>query len=118
MKNDTDPVTKKEFREGLDEFAQMVNSSFEQVATKEDLKQCVTKQDLKDELKKFVTKDDLKEELKKFATKEDLKKELKNYATKEDIRAMNEELFERLDNSTFKQLHNHEIRIQKLEVRM
>ncbi len=50
-------------------------------------------------------------------TKEVLKEVLAVLATKEDIRAMYNELFDRLDNSTFKQLNNHEHRIQKLEVR-
>jgi len=71
------------------------------VATKEDLKQLATKQDIKrledkmatmEDLKQFATKQDL-EELKKwaeekFATKEDLKQ----YATKQDLETAVEQL--------------------------
>jgi|SRR3989344_4459595 len=104
MKNGDKPVTKKELEEKFDEFAQMTNASFEKVATKEDLKQFMTKKELKKELAKFVTKDELKQEVAKLATKEDIQK-------------ANNELFDRLDNSTYGRLNNHEVRIAKLEVR-
>ena len=70
---------------------------WEQLATKQDLKEFATKQDLKEfatkqDLKEFATKQDLKE----FATKQDLKE----FATKQDLKALEDAIKQDLPSRT------------------
>ena len=58
----------------------------DQLATKDDLKNFATKDDLREALKAYATKDDLKEALKAYPTKDDLREALKAYATKDDLK--------------------------------
>ena len=78
------PVTRRELRQELE-------AAFKNVATKDDLKAFMTREEV---LRTFATKEDLKafmtrdEALRTFATKEDLKA----FAMKDDLKAMSEEL--------------------------
>ena len=69
-------------------------------ATKDDLKNFATKNDIKginQEMNRFATKEDIKKELQKYATKEDIKKELQKYATKENFKDLNKDLIRKID---------------------
>nr|WP_039938854.1 repeat-containing protein [Anoxybacillus gonensis] len=87
----------------LNELQAEINNMKQTVATKQDLENMVTKEDLKamaakQDLENMATKEDLKamatkQDLENMATKEDLKamatkQDLENMATKEDLKAM------------------------------
>jgi len=70
-----------------------------EVATKKDIAQLVTKEEFKKELDKLLTKEEFRKELKK-----ELKKELSKYATKDDLRFEINEL--RKDMKEIDERHN------------
>ncbi len=112
MKKDA-PITKKEFQEEMDENMQLIANAFENVATKEDLKQFATKEDLKE----YATKKDLQKALEPYATKEEMKEALQQLRkeVKEDTQEALESLYERMESSVLKVQHNHEQRIVAIE---
>ena len=56
-----------------DELAQLRMFAEDNMPTRKDIAQLVSKDDLRDMLKEFVTKDDLRHMLKDFVTKDDIK---------------------------------------------
>ena len=67
----------------------LTSEQFNKLATKKELKNLVTKNELKKELKNLVTKNELKKELKNLATKNDLK-ELRQ-ESKSDLKELRQE---------------------------
>ena len=102
VKKDVEKIVQKI----VDENMILVANAFEKVATKEDLKDFVTKAYLKETLKDYPTKLDLEERLERA---------LAPYATKEDMKEIIESAIEQFDSSVFATLRNHEKRITTLE---
>ncbi len=74
-----------------DELAQLRMFVEDNMPTRKDIAQLVSKDDLRDMLKDFVTKDDLRHMLKNFVTKDDIKdfvtkNDIKDFVTKDDIK--------------------------------
>jgi hypothetical protein len=99
-----------------DQF-RLIDSRFEEMATKEDLVNFVTKDDIKnmaikDDIKNMATKDDIKN----MATKDDIK----NMATKDDIEEIKNEMLTKEEYKEGQKLilahiGRYEIRAQNIE---
>ncbi|MEK7500243.1 MAG: hypothetical protein AAB649_06625 [Patescibacteria group bacterium] len=114
MKQGQQPVTKQEFDEGM----QMVTNAFENVVTKEDLKNALEPYATKKDLKQYATKEDLQE------VKKELLSEMEKFATKEDMVEMKDEMkslfvsaVERIEDSVLVTQREHGRRITALERR-
>ncbi len=95
-------TTKKSPAATRDDLRKLEGRLTKKFATKDDLKNYPTKQDLKKELEKYATKQDLREELKRYATKEDLNSQLDT-----KFASFKEEIFRYFDMKTEQLTHDY-----------